>query len=116
MVKNFGRMHYIEVTIDALPSPLDDSVILVPARTFFKQVNAEGIPWWEISRDIPVKKGQWFIAVNENGFIMMAEKDPTMVSLHDCDIWQIEHPGPDTEIRGHKWTGKKVEPFPEEQA
>lgn len=121
MAKSFGKIHYEEITIPAIPAFLTDKqiadgepeVIMMPARTFLKQFNADGVPWWEISRDIPVKAGQWFIAVNDNGWIMMAEKDPTMISLDNCEIWQIEHAGPDTAIRAHKWTGEAVEVWEE---
>lgn len=116
MATNFGKMHYEPVTTPAIPffrtdQQIEDGepeVIMMPARTFLKQFNAEGVPWWEIAKDLPQGGDTWYIAVDDNGFTMMAERDPSMISLHDCDVWQIEHPGPDTAIRGHIWTGEEI--------
>lgn len=116
MAKNFGKMHYEEISTEpiymfqteAQIEAGEKPVLMMPSRTFLKQFMQDGTPWWDTAKDLPQGSGIWYIAVTDEGFIMMAEREASMISLHDCDVWQIEHPGPDTAIRGHNWTGEEV--------
>ena len=115
MAKNFGKFHSEPVEIPALmmfkANEDDPDVMLLPPRTFYKAVTADGVAWNDICKKLKPGKDDWFIAVQDDGWILMAERDPTMMIISGYDVWQIRHPGPDEEIRRHKWTGKEVVPW-----
>lgn len=118
-MKNFGKLHYAEIRTDPIymfqtqeqEDAGEPKVMMMPPRKFMKQFMDDGSAWWDTAKDLPDEPGIWYIAVNDDGYIMMAEREASMISLDNCDVWQIKHSGPDTDIRGHKWTGKKVEPW-----
>lgn len=112
VIKNWGKMIETEVVIPAATIPHfnegEPDIVVVPERTARVQGNADGT-WYNLTKDIPLKDGQWFIAVQDgDGFIACCERDPTMISLVGYDIWQIEHPGPREEIFCKFWDGKEV--------
>jgi len=106
MATNYGKTHYEEVEVPAILNPFDDTV-LIPARTYMRQHAENGERWDEVAQE---KEGTFFIAVADDGYIMCCERDPTMVAVVDVDIWQIEHPGPRTDIFCKHWNGKEVTP------
>jgi hypothetical protein len=116
MPKNFGKLRLEPVEIPAILLPKlrdeDPDVVVVPARTAGKPVDAQNDAWNDVCRTVKTGPNTWFIAVQDDGWILMAERDPTMISIPGYDIWQIEHKGPDTEIRTRKWDGKNVVDWP----
>lgn len=116
MIKNYGKLHSGPVEIPALMmfkvNEDDPDVMVLPPRTFYKAFAADGEAWNDICARMQLGPDDWFIAVQDDGWILMAERDPTMMMISGHDIWRISHPGPDTAIRTHKWTGKEVEPWP----
>ena len=111
LIKNWGKMIPTDVTVPAVTIPHviegEPDVVVVPERTARVQANAAGDTWYNLTKDVPLKDGQWFIAVQEeDGFIASCERDPTMISLYGYDILQIKHPGPREEIFCKFWNGK----------
>ena len=110
--KNFGPLHYKVIEIPPVymmkVNEDDPDVVLIPGRTVGQPVDATETPWKDVVAGIALTPTTWFIAVNENGGIVSCENDPTMVSIIDYDIWQIEHPGPREDIFVHVWTGTNV--------
>lgn len=111
MARNFGIIHLKPIQIPAVmlfkTRDSDPDVVMIPARTVGQPANKDGVPW----KDICGEEGpdRWFISVDPaNGWIFCAEKDPTMLGPYDVEFWMIDHPGPDTAIRAHKWNGEKV--------
>jgi hypothetical protein len=116
MPRNFGKLRLEPVEIPALKMfklrDDDPDVIISPARTYGKPFDAQNDAWTDVCKMVKTGPNIWFIAVQDNGWILMAEQDPTMISITGYDIWQIEHKGPDTEIRTRKWDGKNVVDWP----
>lgn len=117
-MKRFGKLHYEEITIPAIPFFRTDEqieagepeVIFMPSRIFLKQFMEDGSAWWDTAKDLPNQPGVWYIAVADSGFIVMAERDASMISLEKHEVIQIDHDGPDTAIRGRRWDGENVLP------
>lgn len=116
MVKSFGKMHYAEIQTEPLYmfqteaqiEAGDPPVLLQPARTFLKQFMEDGSAWWDTAKHLPQKPDVWYIAVTDSGFIVMAERDPSMISLDNHEVIQIGHKGPAEAIRGGQWDGERV--------
>jgi hypothetical protein len=109
MATNFGKTHYKMIEIPPVlmfkASEDDPDVVMFPARTVGQQVTEDGTPWKDVAKE---QQGTWFIAVESDGQIICAERDPTMCAVTGVDIWQIGHPGPAEAIRGRYWDGKEV--------
>lgn len=114
--KNFGAMEKMPVEIEPIYMfQVDEDaepIMIVPGRTAIV-MGKDGVTWWDMVKNIRVKDGQWFIAVDDAGYIMCCEPDPNKVFLFDIDIWQINHPGPREAIFCQRWTGKEVVPWVE---
>jgi hypothetical protein len=85
--------------------------IVIEGKTYGMPMAANGKRWKDHVKE---KKGHWFIAVTDDGTIISAEPDPTQSVVTNCDIWQIEHPGPAEAIRGKRWDGENAVPIPME--
>jgi hypothetical protein len=106
MAKNYGKTHHELVEIPAVLNPFSkEDTVLIPPRTYYRQHAADGKRWDETAE---AKEGTWFIAVNEDGWIVCCERDPTMVAVVGIDIWQIESDLPREEIFCKWWNGKEV--------
>ena len=109
MAKNFGKTHYKMFELPAVFAPKakddDPDIVIQPGMKLGQQTAANGAPWKDVAKE---QAGTWFIAVDDSGYILCCERDPTMVAVVDHDIWQIEHPGPREAIHMKFWDGKKV--------
>lgn len=115
MAKNFGKMHYRMIEYQPTVNVFNNFTGLVtetpvgPKERYGVMVNEDDVLWYDLTKDIPQDANQWFIAVREeDGWIFSAETDPHKLSLIGVDFWQIEHPGPATQIRGNIWDGEKI--------
>lgn len=113
-MKHWGKMDKVPVEIEPITMfQIDEDaepIVLIPGRTAYLMGRGKKT-WWQMTKDIPLKDGQWFIAVDENGFIMCCERDPNMIMLFGIDLWQIESDKPRDQIFCQKWTGKEVVPW-----
>lgn len=116
VIKNWGKLVLVEVDVPPVTMPSfvegGEDIVLKPGRKAFVQGTPKGDLWYLLTKDIKIKPTQWFIAVHDgDGWISMCESDPTMVSLVDYEIIQIETPLPRDDIFCQKWTGKEVVPW-----
>jgi len=119
VIRNWGKMVPIEVIVPpvVMSSPLGlPDVVMEPGYRSFMQGNADGVTWYNLTKDIPLKDDQWFIAVQDgDGFIACCERDPSMVSLTGYDIIQIETDLTRDEIFCQKWADDDVVPPPKDE-
>jgi len=120
MAKHFGKMQMIEGSTEPfyfLQSLEDEAagrpkVVAIPARKFWRMAIEDGTPWFEVQKTLETGPGIWFIVVDETGWVMCCESDPDqIVGPAGYDLWQIEHPGGEWDIRRHIWTGEEVVPW-----
>jgi hypothetical protein len=113
VIKNWGKMHPTEVDVPptTVPNIIEGQpdIVVRPGYKAVVQADDEGNLWYNLTKDIPQKNGQWFIAVQDgDGFISCCERDPTMVSLFEYEIWQIETTIGRDAIFCHYWNGSDV--------
>jgi hypothetical protein len=108
LIKNWGKMERVPIKVEPIYFPESD-IVFEPGRTAQLQ-GQDGVTWYNMTKDIPIKDGQWFIAVEGNGYICCCEQDPTMIPLFDTEIWQVETDLPRDEIFCQTWNGNEIVP------
>jgi len=117
MAKHFGKMQMIVGWTEPVyffQSEEDEAagvpkVVAIPARQFSRIAIEDGTPWLEVQQQLETGPGIWFIVVDERGWVMGCESDPDqIVGPPGYDLWQIEHPGGEWDIRRHIWTGEEI--------
>jgi hypothetical protein len=117
VIKNWGKMYPTEVDVPPTTVPNiiegEPDIVVRPGSKAYVQGDAEGNLWYNLVAGIPQTDTQWFIAVQDgDGFISCCERDPTMVSLFDYEIWQIETDIGRDAIFCHYWDGSNVVDLP----
>jgi hypothetical protein len=121
-MRNFGKLHYNPVIIPTVymyqteveEARGDPKVVMIPEKTVHQLADASDTPWKDVDLGT-VAADDWWIAVEADGFICCCEKDPSLISIDNRDIWQISHPGPRDAIFCQIWTGKEVVPYVTDQ-
>jgi hypothetical protein len=117
-MKNFGKLHYNPVTIPAIymfqteaqEASSAPKIMMIPEKIVYQLADASDVPWKDVDPG-EANADDWWIAVEEDGFICCCDKDPTLISIDGRDIWKISHKGPRDAIFCQRWTGKEVVPW-----
>ena len=118
MAKKLGQLHNEPLVLEPIymfqteeqEKAREPKIMMMPERHFLKPfLGDQG--WYDFSLTLKPDPKRRFIAVRDDGWIMSAERDPTMITVTGVDIWQIEHSGEQMDLIGHRWTGKEVVPW-----